>query len=381
MPAPKRSLHDRTLATIGAFYDAALDETLWPTALKQLTDLTGSQAATFWVLDRVEGTLRPTFRVVNFDMRMIDEYLAGISRHDPTVRYLLAHPDQPIVHDGLLGPGTDPSSRMYQDWHEQNVETRFRLVGQAMLGPELQAGIALHRTRKAGRYERADLEQFDVLHQHLKRALTIGARMGALGTLRQLTTELLDDCNAAILLLDPHRRVVFLNQAAEQLRDARDGLQVVSEGLRLARPADNELFESLVSAALQAAQTRKAGHAAVMRAARLSGRTPYGIHIMPMVRPSPALTPFRPAVCVIVSDPARSTGPTVPQLQALFRLTQAEARLAACLATGTSLRAAAEELGITYGTARSRLMQVFEKTGTRSQSDLMRLLLTVLSVN
>jgi hypothetical protein len=36
---------------IQAFYDAALDESLWPAALKDLSNLTGSQAASFWVLD------------------------------------------------------------------------------------------------------------------------------------------------------------------------------------------------------------------------------------------------------------------------------------------------------------------------------------------
>lgn len=41
---------DRTLETIAALYDAALDQTLWPVALAKLTRLTSSQASTFWVL-------------------------------------------------------------------------------------------------------------------------------------------------------------------------------------------------------------------------------------------------------------------------------------------------------------------------------------------
>jgi DNA-binding CsgD family transcriptional regulator len=57
-------------------------------------------------------------------------------------------------------------------------------------------------------------------------------------------------------------------------------------------------------------------------------------------------------------------------------MTQAEARLAVRLAAGETLRAAADRLGITYGTARSRLTQLFRKTNTRSQGQLIRLLLT-----
>jgi len=92
-----------------------------------------------------------------------------------------------------------------------------------------------------------------------------------------------------------------------------------------------------------------------------------------------ALTLFRPAVCVLISDPERRLCPPVPHLRTLFGMTEAEARLAVCLADGEPLQGAAEHLGITYGTARSRLTQLFEKTGTRSQSELIRLLLTVLA--
>jgi DNA-binding CsgD family transcriptional regulator len=56
-------------------------------------------------------------------------------------------------------------------------------------------------------------------------------------------------------------------------------------------------------------------------------------------------------------------------------MTLAEARLAICLAAGGSLRTAADKLGITYGTARTRLIQLFQKTGTKSQGQLIQLLL------
>ena len=37
--------HDHTLATVQGFYDAAMDETLWPAVLRDLVALTNSQAA------------------------------------------------------------------------------------------------------------------------------------------------------------------------------------------------------------------------------------------------------------------------------------------------------------------------------------------------
>jgi DNA-binding CsgD family transcriptional regulator len=81
-----------------------------------------------------------------------------------------------------------------------------------------------------------------------------------------------------------------------------------------------------------------------------------------------------PAALVTVSDPqAVCTGPNeiLPQL---FDLTTAEARLADELGAGCSLKDAARRLGITINTARTQLHQIFAKTETGRQSELMRLL-------
>jgi DNA-binding CsgD family transcriptional regulator len=66
------------------------------------------------------------------------------------------------------------------------------------------------------------------------------------------------------------------------------------------------------------------------------------------------------------------------RLRAAFGFTEAEARLAALMAAGEDLRSAAEALEITYGTARMRLAQIFDKTETRRQGELIKLLLTTM---
>src|SRR4051794_31109871 len=96
------SSQERMLAVIEAFYDAALDETRWPSALQQLTDVSGSQAASFWVLDGSQTPRLPTFICLNVDPAAVKEYLDYAAPIDPTVQYLIAHPHQPIVHDGLV---------------------------------------------------------------------------------------------------------------------------------------------------------------------------------------------------------------------------------------------------------------------------------------
>jgi DNA-binding CsgD family transcriptional regulator len=64
--------------------------------------------------------------------------------------------------------------------------------------------------------------------------------------------------------------------------------------------------------------------------------------------------------------------PAPKVLAQAFGLSQPEARLAHALGEGCSLRQAAEKLGVTLETARSYSKQIFAKTGTRGQPDLIR---------
>lgn len=62
-------------------------------------------------------------------------------------------------------------------------------------------------------------------------------------------------------------------------------------------------------------------------------------------------------------------------LASRFQLTPAEARVAAHLAAGRSLREVAESTGVRPSTLRSHLQAVFDKTGVRRQSALVGLVL------
>jgi DNA-binding CsgD family transcriptional regulator len=80
---------------------------------------------------------------------------------------------------------------------------------------------------------------------------------------------------------------------------------------------------------------------------------------------------------VVLIDPEKRSRPVEAQLQAFFRLTSAEAKLAARLADGAALGTAASELGIAKETSRSQLKSVFRKTGTHRQAELVALLMPI----
>jgi DNA-binding CsgD family transcriptional regulator len=77
---------------------------------------------------------------------------------------------------------------------------------------------------------------------------------------------------------------------------------------------------------------------------------------------------------VVLVDPDQRGSPQCSNLRSIFKLTEAEARLAVCLASGESIEIAAEELSISPLTARTQLKAIFAKTDTHRQSELVALL-------
>ena len=76
---------------------------------------------------------------------------------------------------------------------------------------------------------------------------------------------------------------------------------------------------------------------------------------------------------LVVSDPDRNRQISLEWLTQQYGLTPAERHLAELLVDGQRLDAAAATLGVTVGTARTRLKQILAKTDCHRQAELVRL--------
>jgi DNA-binding CsgD family transcriptional regulator len=83
------------------------------------------------------------------------------------------------------------------------------------------------------------------------------------------------------------------------------------------------------------------------------------------------------AALVFVSDPAQRPQSCSTLLRQLYGLSPTECRLADFLHQGLEVREAADRLKTTLETARFHLKRVLAKTGTRRQTELMRLMLSL----
>jgi DNA-binding CsgD family transcriptional regulator/PAS domain-containing protein len=371
------AVDDALLSLIENIYDAAIDETLWPTTLKRLITVTDAQAATFWLLDSSSGEPKlPTFIYINLDQQLIDEYLDFMAPQDPTNQYIVAHPDERIIHDASFITEREKDRHPYYDWHHRYTDMRHRIIGMIHPAPTLNSGIALHRARGKGDFHPQSTECFAALYPHIERALQIGFRLGTIATMQQVSMDMLDRNPLAIMFLDSQGRVIFANRAARDLAQSADGLIVTSQAVCLMRQTDNEKLQRLIAKAMNPAMNSTPGGA--MSALRPSGKRPYSIVVSPLPHGSFSMSTLRPAVCVVISVPEKRNVVQTDQLQAVYGLTLSEARLATRLAQGEDLQSAAASLNIGYATARTQLAMIFRKTETRRQGELVKLLLTTI---
>ena len=148
-----------------------------------------------------------------------------------------------------------------------------------------------------------------------------------------------------------------------------DALFVSNDRLRAARREEDAALQALLSSMVASCRsdndapafarlTRADGTAVIAHGISIAGRR---------------LSDADPVAILVVDAPdMRVNGEQL--LCKTYGLTCAEARLAARLAAGATLRNAATSEGITYETARSRLKTIFRKTDTARQAELVLLL-------
>ncbi len=183
----------------------------------------------------------------------------------------------------------------------------------------------------------------------------------------------LDLIALGIVLLDARGRVLHANRAARAMAAQGDFI-ILSQGAVGApeTPCDRMLQQALTGA-LEAA---RAGVEKVT-GVRLQGRADAtAVSALVCALPPTADLPApQPRAAVFLSPPARERRVSEPLLMELFGLTPAETRVATALAGGARPSDMAVELGVSQTTIAFHMRNLFQKTGTHRQTDLVALIL------
>lgn len=190
--------------------------------------------------------------------------------------------------------------------------------------------------------------------------------------LLESATAVLNRLPMGVILVTAASQVLFFNGKAKTYLDRKDGLIVdTNRYCRAQNASENKQLTELLNNALSPSGAEKQEGDFAMSVSREQNDAPLTV----MVAPIGTGVAGKGAV-LFVTDPSEPVELSIEAICRLYGLTPAEGRLALGLTNGRKLDDLAEEWGVSMHTVRSQLRQIFRKTDTSRQSELVKLILT-----
>lgn len=355
---------------IGLVYDAALDPTLWPRALGQACLFVGgSSGALFWhdAATKHSAALHMFNEDPHFTQLYFDKYLPL----NP------CFPAGAFIEAGVVWGSTDlipfeeiVETRFYTEWMKPQgiIDALGANLEKSATSASVLA-VRMHETD--GLADADDRRRLGLIVPHFQRAVSIGRLFDQSKAAQAVLTQTLDNVSAAVFLVGPNGRLVFTNVPGRTMLDEAALLSERNGTLVAVAPeAQRALREALVAA--------ENGNAAADSGGPIPLATSQGrwfANVLPLTsgdrQRTGTLHLAVAAVFVRKSSPANP--PPLEALAKLYKLTASEIRVIDAVMKVSGVKALAEVLGLTQATVKTHLHNVFRKTGTARQSELVKL--------
>lgn len=183
----------------------------------------------------------------------------------------------------------------------------------------------------------------------------------------------LDLIALGVVLLDGHGKPIHINRAAHEMTADADFIHTGTDCIRSPDPLSDRALQRAISRTLAASAAGSEKVVGVMLQ-----RTQDAISVSMLacaLSQEKNAPPARPHVALFLSVPDRRKHVPEALLADLFGLTPTEARVAGALARSTRASDVATELGVSQTTISFHMRNLFQKTGTNRQADLIALIL------
>lgn len=314
---------------------------------------------------------------------------------DDFVNFFVSRPDVPLDELDLrnafirLRPGQVCSCYMLPDRAALERSELFQTLlhpngADYVLGVHIlhefpcYTAFAVMRGANQGPYDAEDVAAMNKLMPHFQRAIKLQKQLLEIDLHRRTALDALNLLPTGIVITDAAAHVLFANSAAERLNREAGGISL--QGGRIG--ADNhsqttEVRAKLHHAVLSAEAGRLvAGWSIALK--RLPPRRPLLLTISPLwgnhLKTSLGFLD-RPYGILFINDPDSVQETQVELFQRLYGLTTSEALILKHLCDGLKPQDIADHLHVSIKTVRTHLSNLFAKTSTSRQPELMRLAL------
>jgi DNA-binding CsgD family transcriptional regulator len=334
------------LDIVGVCYEAGNDPGLWPEALRLIRRATSARAALLIEIDRATERRR---------------LLAQSGLSDQAA---LHYENEQIKSDSGLpnAPAPKSSLRPVTIADAPNGATTIRLQ---VLATDHTSQYLLVRRDGGVAEQDAALALIERLAPHLGRSARIAEKTIRLSAIVESAKAAFEALEIGVALIDRDGRTILSNRRAEELLD------------------QNGSTLGIDARAAAMLDTRDPRRPFGPHDGKPNGEAPLGPvkragRIRCVALSEPSETPHGVPVFMLLASAEESSDDAdrLDRCKRLYGLTPAESKLAVALAAGKSLGEAAEAFNISKYTARAQLRQIFAKTDTHRQAELVKLLLS-----
>lgn len=357
--------------TIGTIYDCAVEASLWPRAIEQISRLVQGNHGVILMIDTVQNATRfyADWNVDPEAMRIYSEkYHADNLLHPAFSRFEV---DEPYN----IPTAVDPEVWLQSPLYRELAAPRGWLdnLGVSILKtPTRMASLSVVLPAAAGWAGPRELKIMGLLSPHVRRAASI-ADLIEMRTLAAATFEqALDGLSVPVVLVDAASRIVHANPAARMLFAAGGALSSEHGILHASSSAAAQL---LTAAIAQTAQPEaRMGKVGIDIPLPFADGRPGCAHVLPLGPGSVrgALGGGASAAVFFAPSP-EPFRPPVEAWAAAFGFTPAEIKVLDGLVRGQSVGEVARGLSVAETTVRTHVASMMSKAGVSRQVDLIRM--------
>lgn len=357
---------------IDAVYRSALEPACWPQVMQLIRQRFPSSSQTFYFLHRQSRRIQPVWLsgIAPQWVRCFDAlYFAA---DNPWMRHTEQLHRPGVVRTNerldrfLKARGALYRSSYYNDWMRPQ-DLKYTIGNTLLAEGGLVANITLFRPPDMPTFSTQEVQGFEALSRHMTRALQMGMRLERPDTC-PASVAAFDAMPQAVAMVDAQCRLLYANTAMQWLLRPAGALVLRQGVLRAAEPAQQPRLAALVADALATCASGRPAAAPLRLQA--GERRHLVLHAMQIVGRLEYALVGRPTVLLTASEAEDDRAAVPAAMRQRYGCTRSEARLVQLIAEGNTLRQAADAMGITYGTARTYLKLVFDKTGARTQAQL-----------
>lgn len=357
---------------IGDVYDAALDPALWPDIMERSCKFVGGGGAGLYSKDSFSATGRIDYGcgvAVQYQRNYVEQYV----KICPTTPALFFFDVNDVIGIADILPVSEfLETRFYKEWAQPQgwVDAAMTILEKSTTS---FAVLSVFRHERDGFVDDAVRDRLRLLAPHIRRGILIGKTINRCKAEAATLADTLDGLAAGMFLVDSTGRLVLANASGQAILAEASILRAAGGRLIANDPAaDQALRDAFAGTNGGDAGLGTQGIAVPLTA----GNGDYYVaHTLPLTSGArrKAGVGYAATAAVFVRKTQVDT-PAAPEVIAkLYKLTPSELRVLLAVFETGGVPDVAGALGISEATARTHLSRLFEKTGTRRQADLVKL--------